>query len=1025
MEKFKKILKSIFSFKLIILVIVIVLIIFIILSSGFYFITIDDGEWEDAELGNPSSYTEHVSVSGETGLTVSKSDLKTTALKGLKYTDEQIASMSDEEVIEKLQINRKLKKNPKVKSLDEVTQAELLWCMNDVYSKYLDKPEELEKLLNAEIITQYPDLGDAEGKLNGIIKFERHKEDGSSEFLTYVDSGTFDKYVNDGDSKALDYFTLDDTGNVVIASINTTTETLSLNDSEAKISDFTANLSEENKNGDGSYKKVTKNISKQTIYYKNYVQDYTLPFNYLWSLLIIGEDKEFVMELAELAENSEITISIYDNITTNTNTDVYTYKKETRTDTYVRVTPSTTYGIKNVPTKGYWWPADKLTDAGATIGVDDWKNDADYETDETEYKITHTVKSDINAPTIALTKANVWIVDYSVEYTYKEAEVVSDDTNSKEEEDTDFVLDSDASGDSDSNRALLNCEHAQEMTRKTRKYIEDHKPDTTTSRSSFSITGTSSGTNSKKDNSVFDSVIKEDVKTDTSSNLLHPSKKDDTTKSDSSSSKEDVPTTVPEPLLTVLPSYVRCDKYKHKIDRKQTTTSTTTQQSYVAQTPVSNPKDDKDADTDNFVKILCKKKHKKAKNYLTDGTTTSWLWEIMSVNCSDKLIDLTKYLFYKATGTNFGTKEYDFSEFNKTEFNSAGTSGSGFDLYKATLSKEDFVKAMQEYGQKGNEAFRTNFMPYAADIYDWSVAAGVNPELVVITARAEQSFRAPKNAPNNYWGIAVYSQGTKGKGFSSLHDGIVAYANVIKSYGTGGSKESMVMNIYNRRKDSGCNPLGFGLPGTLSGMQSLYSSQDDVTHAQGKREYGNYLLNSVYKGVRSDYERLCVNGGPEHADSAVFTPWEAGEYTAWQVQEKIDMWSQMFGNYGTLSSGEGDKIIETAKSKLGSPYVWGAKGPNSFDCSGFVFWVYKQNGISVPGSTSEYKPYAGSSNEISWSEIQPGDILIIFSGEKGRSVGHAGIYLGNDEYIHSPQTGDVVKISKGAQSKFTHVFRFK
>ncbi len=661
MEKFKKILKSIFSFKLIILVIVIVLIIFIILSSGFYFITIDDGEWEDAEFGNPSSYTEHVSVSGETGLAVSKSDLKTTALKGLKYTDEQIASMSDEEVIEKLQINRKLKKSPKVKSLDEVTQAELLWCMNDVYSKYLDKPEELEKLLNAEIITQYPDLGDAEGKLNGIIKFERHKEDGSSEFLTYVDSGTFDKYVNDGDSKALDYFTLDDTGNVVIASINTTTETLGLNDSEAKISDFTANLSEENKNGDGSYKKVTKNVSKQTIYYKNYVQDYTLPFNYLWSLLIIGEDKEFVMELAELAENSEITISIYDNITTNTNTDVYTYKKETRTDTYVRVTPSTTYGIKNVPTKGYWWPADKLTDAGATIGVDDWKNDADYETDETEYKITHTVKSDINAPTIALTKANVWIVDYSVEYTYKEAEVVSDDTNSKEEEDTDFVLDSDASGDSDSNSALLNCEHAQEMTRKTRKYIEDHKPDTTTSRSSFSITGTSSGTNSKKDNSVFDSVIKEDVKTDTNSNLLHPSKKDDTTKSDSSSSKEDVPTTVPEPLLTVLPSYVRCDKYKHKIDRKQTTTSTTTQQSYVAQTPVSNPKDDKDADTDNFVKILCNKKHKKAKNYLTDGTTTSWLWEIMSVNCSDKLIDLTKYLFYKATGTNFGKKEYEYT----------------------------------------------------------------------------------------------------------------------------------------------------------------------------------------------------------------------------------------------------------------------------------------------------------------------------------------------------------------------------
>ena len=132
MENFKKILKSVFSFKTVILVIVIVLVILIILSSGFYFITIDDGEWEDAELGNPSSYTEHVNISGETGLSVSKDELKTNALKGLKYTDEEIANMSDEEVISNLQINRKLKKKPKVKSLNEVTQAELLWCTNDV-----------------------------------------------------------------------------------------------------------------------------------------------------------------------------------------------------------------------------------------------------------------------------------------------------------------------------------------------------------------------------------------------------------------------------------------------------------------------------------------------------------------------------------------------------------------------------------------------------------------------------------------------------------------------------------------------------------------------------------------------------------------------------------------------------------------------------------------------------------------------------------------------------------------------------
>ena len=103
----------------------------------------------------------------------------------------------------------------------------------------------------------------------------------------------------------------------------------------------------------------------------------------------------------------------------------------------------------------------------------------------------------------------------------------------------------------------------------------------------------------------------------------------------------------------------------------------------------------------------------------------------------------------------------------------------------------------------------------------------------------------------------------------------------------------------------------------------------------------------------------------------------------------------------------------------------GAKGPNAFDCSGLVYWVYGQKGIQVPGSTAGYKVYANSSNEIDWSQAQPGDILIIFDNERTSGVGHAGIYLGDDKYIHAPQTGDVVKISEGASSKFKHVFRFQ
>lgn len=145
--------------------------------------------------------------------------------------------------------------------------------------------------------------------------------------------------------------------------------------------------------------------------------------------------------------------------------------------------------------------------------------------------------------------------------------------------------------------------------------------------------------------------------------------------------------------------------------------------------------------------------------------------------------------------------------------------------------------------------------------------------------------------------------------------------------------------------------------------------------------------------------------------------------TEYDFSEFNSSFNSVGDSQGGLSA-DGSKIVEIAKSKLGCPYSLGAKGPNTFDCSGFVYWVYKQVGISVPGSTEEYQSYIGSKKEISWSDAKPGDILIITADERGTTYGHAGIYLGNDEYIHAPQSGDVVKISKGAKSKFEHVFRF-
>ena len=102
----------------------------------------------------------------------------------------------------------------------------------------------------------------------------------------------------------------------------------------------------------------------------------------------------------------------------------------------------------------------------------------------------------------------------------------------------------------------------------------------------------------------------------------------------------------------------------------------------------------------------------------------------------------------------------------------------------------------------------------------------------------------------------------------------------------------------------------------------------------------------------------------------------------------------------------GTKILETAYTKLGSPYKWGATGPNSFDCSGFTSWVYRQHGISL-SRTAQAQSRGGVA--VDRSDLQPGD-LVFFGSGTGR-ITHVGIYVGDGKMIHSPQTGDVVKIS--------------
>jgi cell wall-associated NlpC family hydrolase len=93
---------------------------------------------------------------------------------------------------------------------------------------------------------------------------------------------------------------------------------------------------------------------------------------------------------------------------------------------------------------------------------------------------------------------------------------------------------------------------------------------------------------------------------------------------------------------------------------------------------------------------------------------------------------------------------------------------------------------------------------------------------------------------------------------------------------------------------------------------------------------------------------------------------------------------------------------DAALSQLGTPYVWAGSSPGGFDCSGLVMWAFAQVGVSLPHST--YADYS-MGVPVSRDQLQPGD-LVFFDG-----LGHMGIYIGGDQFVHAPHTGDVVKIS--------------
>ena len=110
------------------------------------------------------------------------------------------------------------------------------------------------------------------------------------------------------------------------------------------------------------------------------------------------------------------------------------------------------------------------------------------------------------------------------------------------------------------------------------------------------------------------------------------------------------------------------------------------------------------------------------------------------------------------------------------------------------------------------------------------------------------------------------------------------------------------------------------------------------------------------------------------------------------------------------NSASASSIISLASQQIGKAYVWGAQGPNSFDCSGLTYYVYKNAGITLPRTSSAQSQYGTT---VSKGSLQAGDLVFFdTSGPNNGVVTHAGIYIGNGQMIHaSSSKGKIVQVS--------------
>ena len=148
---------------------------------------------------------------------------------------------------------------------------------------------------------------------------------------------------------------------------------------------------------------------------------------------------------------------------------------------------------------------------------------------------------------------------------------------------------------------------------------------------------------------------------------------------------------------------------------------------------------------------------------------------------------------------------------------------------------------------------------------------------------------------------------------------------------------------------------------------------------------------------------------------------KAGYVSSTYLQSTVPGGSTSNSGSNNTVSASASAVIAYAKTLLGKPYVWGAQGPNSFDCSGFTYYVFKNKaGIILPRTSSAQSKYGKA---VSKSNLRAGDLVFFdTNGANNGQVSHVGLYIGNGQMIHASYSQKKIVIDNFNSSYYQRTF---